>query len=461
MKIITLRPWSLALTLLVAITALAWLRAHAQTAPPPAPKPAPAAPETTKQPARKKIPRPASAGAYYAQKMNLLVLPKLEFQETSMEDALEFLRTMSRDLDTLETEPSRKGVNIILKPGGEPAPITLSLIDVPMAEALKYITELAGMKFKIEPYAVVVIPKADWVGDMYTRTFEVPPNFLTSGAGGKEQTPQEILTAHGVMFPEGAAASYLPATSQLILRNTQSNLDTAEVLVDALIDAWEKDPQPAPSVTLVTSSGNPIPAAPQPGLALPGLPMPVPGGYGDVIDPNTVPPRVVTAPLTTPTPTQKQRTPGQVQYGFPSPGGSTMVADPRARVEQILRESELKVLLRHYEVTLAESADAEKALTYETDNAKQEALALKIRGLREWKSRLQADIRALNVAGAGTSSTSAVSPESQKVPILTDIPLLGPLFESPKAGTTSSKADVPGLPGLPVPAAEAPAKPQQ
>ena len=111
--------------------------------------------------------------------------PTVQFQGASVEEAVEFLRIKSKDLDTMERDPTKRGVNIILRAGAAPstAQITLELRDVPMVEALRYITELAGMKYKVEPYAVLVVPLSDVGNEQYTRTFKVPPDFLTGGAG--------------------------------------------------------------------------------------------------------------------------------------------------------------------------------------------------------------------------------------------------------------------------------------
>ena len=42
--------------------------------------------------------------------------------------------------------------------GGADTKVTLSLTNVPLIEALRYLTELAGLKYKIEPYAVSIVP---------------------------------------------------------------------------------------------------------------------------------------------------------------------------------------------------------------------------------------------------------------------------------------------------------------
>jgi hypothetical protein len=52
---------------------------------------------------------------------------------------------------------------MIIKPGVAPSTATISvdLKDVPMNEALRYITQLAGMKYTVEPFAVVITPVSE------------------------------------------------------------------------------------------------------------------------------------------------------------------------------------------------------------------------------------------------------------------------------------------------------------
>ncbi|MGV3662785.1 MAG: Amuc_1098 family type IV pilus outer membrane protein [Prosthecobacter sp.] len=217
-----------------------------------------------------------SPGAYLTEKMNKIIFPTVTFQGTTIEEAIEFLRVKSRDLDTFTDASGVKGVNIILRQGDAPsnASITLDLKDVPMSEALRYVTELAQMKFKVEAHAVLVVPLSEDASQQYTRSYRVPPDFLSIGggdpggaaapaapadpfaaapagaAGGSglitRRNARQILEAQGITFPEGSSASFNPATSQLVVRNTQPNLD----LVEAFVDTITKN---APKMVVITS----------------------------------------------------------------------------------------------------------------------------------------------------------------------------------------------------------------
>ncbi|MFC5454861.1 Amuc_1098 family type IV pilus outer membrane protein [Prosthecobacter fluviatilis] len=218
-----------------------------------------------------------SPGAYLTEKMNTIIFPTVQFEGATIQEAIEYLRIKSRDLDTTQDKSGVKGVNIILRTGDAPsnASISLDLKDVPMSEALRYVTELAQMKYKVEAHAVLVVPLSENASEQYTRSYRVPPDFLSTGGGDPgagpapaanadpfannggaaapgasnliaRKTARQILEASGILFPEGASASYNPANSQLVVRNTQPNLDLVEAYVESITKL-------APKMVVITS----------------------------------------------------------------------------------------------------------------------------------------------------------------------------------------------------------------
>ncbi|WP_395739667.1 M56 family metallopeptidase [Prosthecobacter sp.] len=65
-----------------------------------------------------------------------------------------------------------------------------------------------------------------------TRVYKVAPDFLASP--GVAKTARELLEQKGVSFPPGASAIYQPATSQLVVRNTRTNIQLIESIIDQL-----------------------------------------------------------------------------------------------------------------------------------------------------------------------------------------------------------------------------------
>jgi general secretion pathway protein D len=198
-----------------------------------------------------------------SRKLQEIVIPQLSLQDESLRDAVDKLQKKSRQLDTTETDPTLKGVNIVLKvdPSKESTDggtkITLALNDIPLGEALKYVASAASLKVKVEPYAVALVPLSDSTETLISKEYNVTPNFLynspsssssttgpgipdSSGNGGTVGTSsaKDFLQSQGVTFPPGATATYLPSSSKLLVKNTQPNLD----LIDQLVDVNQSTP---------------------------------------------------------------------------------------------------------------------------------------------------------------------------------------------------------------------------
>ncbi len=88
--------------------------------------------------------------------------------------------------------------------------------------------------------------------DLFTNVYVVPPTFLSSGAGADpfawqdadlksdpvlkvQQTAQEVLEIAGIVFGNHCTAVYNPATSQLIVRNTQDQMELVEAYIDSIV----------------------------------------------------------------------------------------------------------------------------------------------------------------------------------------------------------------------------------
>ncbi|HWB58896.1 MAG TPA: hypothetical protein VG733_05360 [Chthoniobacteraceae bacterium] len=192
---------------------------------------------------------------YIKNKLDHIIIPQLALKEATLPEAIEFLHKASVELDTTEKDPQRKGVNMVIKlnapavsatpAAGAPAhkedaagpKVTLSLSNIPLSVALDYVTKLAGMKYKIEPYAVVIVPISENTDVLITKEYKVPPGFLTRvNQDGTKSTVSSLdyLKEAGVVFPEGASASYLPTSSKLVVRNTQEQLDLVDQIVDVI-----------------------------------------------------------------------------------------------------------------------------------------------------------------------------------------------------------------------------------
>ena len=153
--------------------------------------------------------------------------------------------------------------------GDDPSSKTISslrLSNVPLATALEYVCNAAGLRYRVDEYAVTLLPLGvEGDADLVTRKWSVPPTFETdiAGGGGTEgggdsgdpfaddggtggpgitarQSIRDSLADSGVDFPEGASARYIPASSTLIVRNSVSNLDIVDQIVDDIIGRTPK-----------------------------------------------------------------------------------------------------------------------------------------------------------------------------------------------------------------------------
>jgi general secretion pathway protein D len=276
--------------------------------------------------------RDTAGTARINQKLNSIIIPRIEFRDASIREAIEFLREQAAENDPSTT--GKKGVDIVLRtvplgqvapppapvapaggpqaaasaapPGGAAAPaapagatapiaappvvarpvvaaaptssaearITLTLNQIPLGEALRYIAAQAGLKVKVEPYAVSIIPISEQSNDLITKEYRVPPDFISTtltgssllqrgaytkaagtapspgaiptgtgkdtqeSTGGQQlvsrEGAREFLESQGVQFPPGASANFLPQSSRLIVRNTQDNLDLVDAIVEQL-----------------------------------------------------------------------------------------------------------------------------------------------------------------------------------------------------------------------------------
>lgn len=101
------------------------------------------------------VPAPAPENPLLS-KAAKIIIPKIELHEATIAEAVEFLRAKATEFD-----PEKRGVNIILKPGSAAgAKITMSLTNIPLVEALRYVTGLSGLEMRSEANALVLASPA-------------------------------------------------------------------------------------------------------------------------------------------------------------------------------------------------------------------------------------------------------------------------------------------------------------
>lgn len=188
-------------------------------------------------------------------KLRSIEVQGVSFNNATVRDAIMQLQEVSVKSDTDAPPGEQRGVNIVLKldSAAQSQRVTLDLSNIPLEQALDYVANLAGLKVKVEPYAVLIVPQNEPTDTLITMEFRVPPGFITNmpsgdsgAAGGGGSSAKVFLESQGVQFPPGASANFLPGSSMLIVRNTQNNLSLVEALVASATQA-------APSQVEITS----------------------------------------------------------------------------------------------------------------------------------------------------------------------------------------------------------------
>ena len=231
-----------------------------------------------------------SGVAYITEKLRRIVIPRIDFEDTTVEEAIDFLRLRASELDTTELDPSKKGVNFVIRRprttpvggaapdagleaaaaaapalslgGGDPGTLRvkeLRIRNVPLAVALKYICDQTKLRYKVDDFAVTLVPQTESGEDIFTRTFRVPPDFIAgldsggeAGGGAAAADPfaaapagastrtlsarkpiLDLLKQSGITFAEGSSAT-LSSSGVLLVTNTPTELDKVEQLVQSI-----------------------------------------------------------------------------------------------------------------------------------------------------------------------------------------------------------------------------------
>ncbi len=202
-----------------------------------------------------------------ANKLDRIVIPLVNLEQASLEEALEFLRVRAAEHDTVALDPEQRGVNFALNLGTSDSEVAnrirnarfdLQLRNVPLSEILRYLTALTETEYRTDDYSVIVRPRGGISDAMMTRSYRVPPDFLstltagaTSDAGAdadpfaepqrrgllaQRMGPQQALQNMGITFPEGAFAR-MGAGNVLVVSQTQANHDIIQQIVDQAAQA--------------------------------------------------------------------------------------------------------------------------------------------------------------------------------------------------------------------------------
>jgi len=198
----------------------------------------------------------ASPAYALEKKLQKTIIPQVDFSGADLETIRRALISLSR---TYDPETAKGGINFVVSTDvTNPQPVTLRLRQTSLAEVVRYISQIAGVKARITDIGVTFGPLVEKRPELNSQNFTVSPSFF-KGTNGKEdagtdaprgagggafttgsdtagKNEQKKLEDLGVVFPLGAYAVYNQKTSQLKVVNNQEMLD----LIGQLISAAEE-----------------------------------------------------------------------------------------------------------------------------------------------------------------------------------------------------------------------------
>ena len=220
-------------------------------------------------------------------KMQEIIIPEMEFRQANIHVIVQFLVEASRNFAPTNwtTLDRARGITIILNVNspedtggagddeaasdpfaidddpldggrgvGGGTGLTLSARYISLFQALKLITEVANLKYRIDEDIVMIVDADAPDGDIIVRTYPVQPNFMErvaeisqatsrrsrgGGAGpfiefGSEAEISEgedlssLFKDLGVPFPKGSSIKYVSGLAKLFVANTANNLTLFE-----------------------------------------------------------------------------------------------------------------------------------------------------------------------------------------------------------------------------------------
>ncbi|MBR5213008.1 MAG: hypothetical protein IKV92_01990 [Akkermansia sp.] len=213
-----------------------------------------------------------------AQNLSKMQISNVNFEDTAIEDALDFLRGEARksgvqinfrferpvsapasvasssadeDEDLEDEESEEEEEEVVAAPASTAVPMVarLKVSGVTGQELLQMICDQSGCQYRVEDTGIVVYQTGAGIERMFKRRWKVARDFFVT-SGGEESEDEEdaweeggshkvvkidavaALRAAGASFPKGSSAQYSARTGMLTVENTADNLDFVEEVIN-------------------------------------------------------------------------------------------------------------------------------------------------------------------------------------------------------------------------------------
>jgi hypothetical protein len=217
-------------------------------------------PAKTQAAAREGTPAASPAALHPIEaKLDSIIIPVVSFDDTSLTEALDYLRTRSEELDPDQAHP---GINIIAQLPHLPEQlssdyivhatylktiargITIDAEQIPLRVLLDLICTITGTSWRSSEHAVII----SFGRELLSKNFSVPSEIMEAELAhivkrDGDQDPFGVVAPptaldwfrlHGIEFGDGCGAFYTKAAGVLNVRNTPEEMAFIEAIIDSL-----------------------------------------------------------------------------------------------------------------------------------------------------------------------------------------------------------------------------------
>jgi hypothetical protein len=160
------------------------------------------------------------------QKLSRIIVPKVSFEEASVETVFKYLTQRSKELDV-----NGEGINFLLDAKETALAVTIDFENIPFGELIRYVCAAADLKYRVEEHAVFIgstLPPAE----LETRFYPIGDQGLPVEEG---QTVEAFFKDLGVAFPDGAKMTSLPNLNRLVITQTRAGFERIEAILREIV----------------------------------------------------------------------------------------------------------------------------------------------------------------------------------------------------------------------------------
>ena len=187
-------------------------------------------------------------------RLKAITIPSLDFNDANIEDVAFILSEAGRRLGGSGEDVDFAFLGLETVSGD--IPVSLSVADMSLYEALRFISDMTSLKFEVGPNIISIMP-ANYVplSQMIVKSYNIAPEvgddlaaaadsgggvgdlFDDASSGGAPAGPADVSGFFSIVdWPEGSSATYQPRFNKLFVKNTSRNLKAVESILADLAE---------------------------------------------------------------------------------------------------------------------------------------------------------------------------------------------------------------------------------